>query len=191
MAEHERPGRTETLGPRVEPVSGGSAAAAASATPKSSATNAAATPPATGAAPKSVEAHQPKPSLRRVIGGAAGLVALAVALYFGIPYVSRAFNTVSTDDAYVNGHVTFVAARVPGQVVSVLVDDNYRVRKGDVLVRLDPKPYAVIVDSKRAGLRPGQVEPDGHSRQRPRDDRHGAGRAASRWTTRLRTLTTR
>ena len=29
----------------------------------------------------------------------------------------NAFHTVSTDDAYVNGHVTYVAPRVPGQVV--------------------------------------------------------------------------
>ena len=55
----------------------------------------------------------------------------AAGYYFGFPYVNRALNTVSTDDAYVNGHVTFVAARVPGQVVNVLVDNNYRVRKGD------------------------------------------------------------
>ena len=47
---------------------------------------------------------------------------------------------------------TLVAARVPGQVLrdGVLVDDNYRVRKGDVLVRLDPQPYQIVVDEKRA-----------------------------------------
>jgi membrane fusion protein (multidrug efflux system) len=50
-------------------------------------------------------------------------------------------NTVSTDDAYVNGHVTFVAPRVRGQVARVLVDDNYRVRKGDLLVELDKEPF--------------------------------------------------
>jgi len=52
---------------------------------------------------------------------------------------------VSTDDAYVNSYVTFVASRVSGQVERVLVDDNYRVRKGDVLVELDPEPYRVQV----------------------------------------------
>jgi membrane fusion protein, multidrug efflux system len=81
---------------------------------------------------------------------AISLVVLAAVLYFGIPFVSHALTTVSTDDAYVNGHVTFVAARVPGQVVKVLVDDNYRVRKGDTLVELDRQPYQVIVDAKRA-----------------------------------------
>jgi hypothetical protein len=33
---------------------------------------------------------------------------------------------VSTDDAYVNSYVTFVASRVSGQVLRVLVDDNDR-----------------------------------------------------------------
>ena len=47
----------------------------------------------------------------------------------------NAFRTVSTDDAYVNGHVTFVAPRISGQVVRVLVDDNNRVRSGNLLVR--------------------------------------------------------
>ena len=36
--------------------------------------------------------------------------------HFLVPWVETALNTVSTDDAYVNGHVTFVAPRVAGQV---------------------------------------------------------------------------
>ena len=48
------------------------------------------------------------------------------------PSIWKILNTVSTDDAYVNGHVTFVAARVPGQVTTVYVDDNDRVRKGSI-----------------------------------------------------------
>jgi Biotin-lipoyl like len=63
----------------------------------------------------------------------AGGVLLLLALYEAIPRAITAFRTESTDDAYVNGHVTFVAPRVPGQVVRVLVDDNYRVRKGTLL----------------------------------------------------------
>jgi membrane fusion protein (multidrug efflux system) len=80
------------------------------------------------------------------------LIALAAGVYFLIPWVLTALNTVSTDDAYVNGHVTFVAPRVKGQVVRVLVDDNYRVRKGDILVQLDKQPYQVEVNRKKAAL---------------------------------------
>src|ERR1700679_1569395 len=75
-----------------------------------------------------------------------GGVLVLLALYEIIPWVITAFKTESTDDAYVNGHVTFVAARVPGQVVRVLVDDNYRVRKGSLLVQLDKEPYRIQVD---------------------------------------------
>src|SRR5689334_10100263 len=56
--------------------------------------------------------------------------------YVLVPLILTALNTVSTDDAYVNGHVTFVAPRVAGHVNTVLVDDNQRVRKGDLLVQL-------------------------------------------------------
>ncbi len=80
------------------------------------------------------------------------IAVLLVLVYFGTPVVDRAINTVSTDDAYVNSHVTFVAPRVPGQVVKVLVDDNDRVKHGDVLVQLDREPYQVIVDQKQAAL---------------------------------------
>ena len=57
-----------------------------------------------------------------LLAGAAGV--LCAGGYVAFPRVVTALNTVSTDDAYVNGHVTFVAPRVIGQVQRVLVDDN-------------------------------------------------------------------
>jgi membrane fusion protein (multidrug efflux system) len=78
-------------------------------------------------------------------------------LFFGVPQIIRAFNTVSTDDAYVNGYVTFVAPRVSGQVARVLVDDNNRVKKGDVLVELDPEPNQVQVAIKQAAVDAAQA----------------------------------
>jgi membrane fusion protein, multidrug efflux system len=80
------------------------------------------------------------------------LVGLAVAARFLVPMVVTALNTVSTDDAYVNGHVTFVAPRVAGQVNEVLVDDNYRVKKGALLVQLDKEPYKVQLAIKEAAV---------------------------------------
>ncbi len=154
MANNERTGESGRLAPNAESVSGDGAGVAVANAPESRAANSAAAAPATGvaAAPTAghVEVHRPMPSHRRAIGIAIAVLVLAAALYIGVPVVKTALNTVSTDDAYVNGHVTFVAARVPGQVESVLVDDNYRVKKGQVLVRLDPKPYEVIVEIKQA-----------------------------------------
>src|SRR5271157_4207664 len=87
---------------------------------------------------------------RRLIVLGVVAVAIAVALYLGWPTIWRMFNTISTDDAYVNGHVTFVAPRVSGQVVNVLVDNNNRVRKGDILVQLDKEPFQIQVDLQQA-----------------------------------------
>ena len=81
-----------------------------------------------------------------------------LALVLGIPKVLQALNTVSTDDAYVNSYVTFVAPRVAGQVARVLVEDNNRVKKGDVLVELDPEPYQVQVAIKQAAVDSAQAE---------------------------------
>jgi len=89
---------------------------------------------------------------RRLLMGAAAILGLAVLAVFGIPWIKLMLTTVSTDDAYVNGHVTFVAARVPGQVSKVLVDDNNRVNKGDLLVELDREPYQVEVALKKAAV---------------------------------------
>src|SRR4051812_14460311 len=83
-------------------------------------------PPAPAVAQKASTFHAgeqaPAPSRPRrrwwlwIVAG----VGLAAALIFGVPWVKRSLNTVSTDDAYVNGRVTFVAPRVSGQVSRVL-----------------------------------------------------------------------
>jgi membrane fusion protein (multidrug efflux system) len=84
--------------------------------------------------------------------GVLGALFLAGVLVLGIPWIEQIFNTVSTDDAYVNGHVTFVAPRVGGQISQVLVDDNNRVHKGDLLAELDKEPYQIAVSEKRAAV---------------------------------------
>ena len=50
---------------------------------------------------------------RKLLIGVLGAVILAAAVY-GIPWIRFVLSTVSTDDAFVNGHVTFVAPRVHG-----------------------------------------------------------------------------
>src|SRR5215813_7193501 len=83
-----------------------------------------------------------------VLGG----MGLLGALLAGVPWLVRSWQTVSTDDAYVNGYVTFVAPRVDGQIARVLVEDNNRVQKGDLLVQLDPEPYQVQVNIAQATM---------------------------------------
>ena len=79
------------------------------------------------------------PRKRRLWLIVVGTLVAVLLLFIGIPRLIRAFNTISTDDAYVNGYVTFVAPRVSGQVTRVLVEDNNRVKEGDVLVELAPQ----------------------------------------------------
>src|SRR5262249_9228949 len=87
------------------------------------------------------------------------VVGLAAGGYFLlVPWVETMLNTVSTDDAYVNGHVTFVAPRVAGQVSRVLVDDNYRVKRGDLLVELDKEPYQVQVAIQKAAVAAAEAD---------------------------------
>ena len=60
-------------------------------------------------APVAPPNHRPRWKRRLAIGVLAALV-LAGIWKFGVPWIELTLNTVSTDDAYVNGHVTFVAA---------------------------------------------------------------------------------
>jgi membrane fusion protein (multidrug efflux system) len=80
------------------------------------------------------------------------LIGLAGGAYFLAPAIKTALETVSTDDAYVNSHVTFVAPRVAGQVSRVLVEDNNRVKKGQLLVELDKEPNQIQVAIKKAAV---------------------------------------
>jgi membrane fusion protein (multidrug efflux system) len=89
---------------------------------------------------------------RRWVWLLAGLLVITAFGYYFTSSVVLAFTTISTDDAYVNGHVTFVAPRVAGKVIEVFVDDNNRVKKGDLLVRIDPEPFLVEVNLKRAAV---------------------------------------
>jgi membrane fusion protein, multidrug efflux system len=111
--------------------------------------------------PEAQPAPQPPrkaPRKRKLLLGIVGVVVVAVLVVFGIPQVKEMLNTVSTDDAYVNGHVTFVAPRVAGQIARVLVDDNNRVHKGDLLAELDKEPYQVALSEKQAAVDTAQAD---------------------------------
>src|SRR5215831_5694872 len=100
-----------------------------------------------------------RPGLKRsLVVGVLGILVVAAVLIFGVPWIRLSLNTVSTDDAYVNGHVTFVAARVSGQIARVLVDDNNRVHKGDILAQLDREPYEVAVAEKLAAVETAKAD---------------------------------
>lgn len=59
---------------------------------------------------------------------------------------------VSTDDAYITSDVIQVTPQVPGRIERVLVTDNQRVRRGQVLATLDDATFGVSVENARAAL---------------------------------------
>lgn len=90
------------------------------------------------------ETYQQAPPRRRAAAGAVAAVVLAALAYGGYLWWSSRIH-VSTDDAYIAGHISPVSARVPGTVLQVLVNDNQDVKADDVLVRLDPRDYEVAL----------------------------------------------
>jgi membrane fusion protein (multidrug efflux system) len=117
-----------------------------------------ATLPASSPVPAKAAAPPPSHRWRTRLLFVAALVALAAGAYILVPILTTSLNTVSTDDAYVNSHVTFVAPRVASQVVKVLVDDNMRVKKGDVLVQLDREPNLIQVRIRKAAVDAAQAD---------------------------------
>jgi len=77
------------------------------------------------------------------------LVVLLIAGYFLLRYFG---SYESTDDAQIDGHLNAISARISGQVSEVLVEDEQIVKKGDVLVKIDPRDYEVAVAKAEADL---------------------------------------
>jgi membrane fusion protein (multidrug efflux system) len=81
-----------------------------------------------------------------VIGGPALIVLIAAyVIFFGGRFVS-------TDNAYVRAARVAVSASVPGRVVAVAVHENQAVKKGDVLVELDPVDLGAASQAAKAQL---------------------------------------
>lgn len=99
-------------------------------------------------APARPEVAPPKRSRAKIVLPVLVAAALGV---FGVTY-ALGVGKESTDDAFVEGHVANVAARVTGQVKKVNVTDNAEVKVGDVLVELDDRDFLVRVASAKADL---------------------------------------
>lgn len=88
---------------------------------------------------------------RTLLASLAVLVGLAALGYGGYAWRYSATH-VWTDDAYVEGTVSPVSAKVGGHVVDLLVTDNQVVRKGDLLLRVDPRDFQARRDQARAAV---------------------------------------
>jgi membrane fusion protein, multidrug efflux system len=84
-----------------------------------------------------------------LVGAAIGLVA------WDWPLTSR--QNPETEDAYVEGDYTALAARVPGYVATLPVNDDEPVRAGQVIATLDDRDYRAQVAQAEANLAAAQA----------------------------------
>jgi membrane fusion protein (multidrug efflux system) len=92
----------------------------------------------------------PPSSTRRrafaLFGAALGVLAVG---YFGYQWLEGG-RLVETDDAYVNAEVADVTPLTGGQVAQVLVSNTQAVKKGDVLVVIDPTDARIALAAAEA-----------------------------------------
>ena len=88
----------------------------------------------------------------------AAIVALAVAVAVGVYYFEFVAPFESTDDAFIDAHVTTVAPQVAGRVERVLVNDNQIVNAGDVLLQIDARDYESKLAQAKANLAAAQSQ---------------------------------
>ncbi|MGH7951302.1 MAG: HlyD family secretion protein [Limisphaerales bacterium] len=100
---------------------------------------------------KSPEPAAPKKSNRRR-NLYLGLATLAATLATGIYYLECVAPYESTDDAFIEAHVTPIAPQVAGRVAQLLVKDNQLVKQGEVLLQIDSSDYQAKLDQERANL---------------------------------------
>jgi membrane fusion protein, multidrug efflux system len=96
-----------------------------------------------------VEKPKRRPPLK-LVAAMILVLSLVAGGYFAIHWwtVGRFF--VSTDDAYVGADTATIAAKIPGYVTAVAVDNNQHVKTGDVIARIDEGDYRLAVDAARA-----------------------------------------
>src|SRR5713226_1212189 len=87
---------------------------------------------------------------RRLI--ALAVVAALAALGWGGHAWWNSLKRVATDDAYVEGSIVIISAKVSGHVAEIHMDDNRAVKAGDLLLRIDPRDYVARRDQARAAV---------------------------------------
>ncbi|VVP66334.1 putative multidrug resistance protein EmrK [Pseudomonas fluorescens] len=71
--------------------------------------------------------------------------------------LSLTHGATSTDNAYVRGDVTSLAAKVAGYVTAAQIEDNQAVRAGDVLFRIDDRDYRAKLAQAEANVSAAQA----------------------------------
>ncbi|MFZ1426290.1 MAG: HlyD family secretion protein [Geminicoccaceae bacterium] len=93
-----------------------------------------------------------KRPVRKLVFGALLVGAAAYGGHLGYDWWTDGRFLVGTDDAYVQGDITILAAKMKGYVAAVEVANNQRVQAGDVIARLDDGDYRLALESAQGKL---------------------------------------
>src|ERR1051325_8017663 len=104
-----------------------------------------------------VDETRKRPLYKRPAFLIAAVIVLLIAAAFGIRYWLYARSHESTDDAFIDAHITPVSPKVSGYVAKVHVQSNQQVKKGDLLVEIDPRDYQARLDQAKAALSAGEA----------------------------------
>jgi membrane fusion protein (multidrug efflux system) len=85
---------------------------------------------------------------RTLVGIGLVLVLAVVGLYF----FAQSMSYESTDDAFIDGHISNAAPKIAGRIDKVFINDNQLVKKGDPIVEIDPRDYDAQLKQKQAAL---------------------------------------
>lgn len=97
----------------------------------------------------------PKRSRKRlVLMLSVPLILVAAGLYFWL----TSGKTVETDNAYVKQDITSISTQVNGPVSQVFVRENQHVNKGDLLYRVDARPFIAALHAAEAQLAAAQLQ---------------------------------
>jgi membrane fusion protein (multidrug efflux system) len=97
-----------------------------------------------------LKTESPKETFTKVHKLGLGIISGLVLVAAVTAYLIYASYHETTDDAYTTGNIHNISSRVAGTVVEVAVDDNEFVKKGQILVQLDPRDFQVQVDKAQA-----------------------------------------
>ena len=96
-----------------------------------------------------IEDTRPEYLKKRVlVPSITGIIFLILGIFYGIHNIYYK----STDDAFIEGNIITVAPRVSGLVLNLNIEDNQDVKKGDLLLEIDPNDYQAKLREKKAEL---------------------------------------
>ncbi|HUO91779.1 MAG TPA: HlyD family efflux transporter periplasmic adaptor subunit [Rhizomicrobium sp.] len=91
-------------------------------------------------------------SPRQKLLGLVGIVVVVAAIAYGAYWFFYVRYFETTDDAYVSGDTAMINSRTIGTILAIHADNTQAVKRGQLLVELDPLPAEVAMQAAQADL---------------------------------------